>query len=435
MTSSPFPIVSVAEWETIERTDIRLTSADWNVAEAMSTGDGRRLDIEERRGRVRIHARSWVGVVRFEQFELRIVPKLAGGNTGLVEMIELAEGLSALRRTKAARDLDATGAHLFDLIALLFAEASELVIRQGILADYVEREEDLPAVRGRLLADRQLLRRYGRVDRVECRFDEHDRDIPENKLLAMALEACARRVENTGVRRRVRQAHGIFADACSTHDADPTVLLEGMVYHRMNEHYRDAHELARIVLDGLGLDDVLRGGATRSFAFMIDMNRLFERFVRRLVERLLREHPCRVHYQKANKSILWDIGSDRPYTRVVPDLVVERLGEARSYLPIDAKYKLYSDRKVATADIYQAFLYAFAHGEGPLPRRALLLHPASTDRLESALRLQVRDAQQLGAAELGVLSLPIPRILEELRRQSLGPASARLVEALTDFAQ
>ena len=78
-------------------------------------------------------------------------------------------------------------------LALLLAEECRRVVRAGLLADYIEREEDLPILRGRLLLDRQVLRRFGRLDRLECRHDEHERDILENRILAAALRACGRR--------------------------------------------------------------------------------------------------------------------------------------------------------------------------------------------------------------------------------------------------
>jgi 5-methylcytosine-specific restriction enzyme subunit McrC len=433
MSGSAPRSVELVEWSSRELPGARLTRTDWDLADALSGGEGGRLEVDEHRGGVRIRARSWVGVVRFESFEVRVVPKLAGGNLGLVEMIELATGLDALRRIPAARDLDARGTDLFDLIALLLAEASEAVARQGIFADYIEREDELPVVRGRILAESQLLRRFGRMDRIGCRFDEHDRDVAENQLLALALSACARRSQHAMVRQRVRRIHALFEEVCSMEGVNPGALLDEMTYHRMNAHYATAHGLARIVVEGLGVDDLLRGGDTPSFAFLIDMNRLFERFLWRLMERLLADRAYRVHYQKASRSILWDPVANRPYTHVVPDLVLEKVGGTRSKLPIDAKYKLYDGRKASTGDIYQAFLYAYAFGEEAGNRRALVVHPASTDRLDAPARLQVHDAQRLSGAEIRVLSLPVARVLAELRGgAAMGRACAWLVEAVED---
>src|SRR5262249_10585356 len=153
------------------------------LRQELEAGDEGRLVVDELRTGVRVTARSWVGVVRFERFEVRVVPKLAGGNLGLVEMIEFATGLDALRRSSSARLLHTKNTGLMDLLALLLAEASEAILRGGVLADYVEREDEIAVLRGRLLGDQQLLRRFGQIDRLVCRFDEHEQDIVENQLL------------------------------------------------------------------------------------------------------------------------------------------------------------------------------------------------------------------------------------------------------------
>ena len=54
--------------------------------------------------------------------------------------------------------------------------------------------------------------------------------------------------------------------------------------------------------------------------------------------------------------------AQRPYTNIIPDVVVERRGESDCRVAIDAKYKLYDERGFDPGDIYQTFLYAFALG-------------------------------------------------------------------------
>ena len=301
-----------------------LTPSDQRLKEELESGEEGRLLVDELRAGVRITARSWVGVVRFERFEVRVVPKLAGDNIGLVEMIEFATGLDSLRRSSSARSLHAEGTGLFDLIALLLAEGTELILRGGLLADYVEREDELPVLRGRLLGDQQVLRRFGQVDRLVCRFDEHEQNIVENQLLAAALSRCSTRVTHESVRRRVRRLLAIFQEACRPDDLDLEGIRHRMTYHRLNEHYRNPHALAWLILDGLGTRDVLVTGETNCFAFLIDMNRLFEMFVFRLVDTLLAGSAMRVHYQRADRSIILNASTGQPYARVVPDILVER---------------------------------------------------------------------------------------------------------------
>jgi 5-methylcytosine-specific restriction enzyme subunit McrC len=175
------PVHEIAEWKTVVVERVSLSETDRRLAEELAAGEAGRLIVEELRSGVRVAASSWVGVARFEQVEVRVVPKLAGGDLGLLEMLEFASGLNALRRSSGVRTLATEGVNLFDLVALLLAESCERIARGGLLADYVETEDELPAVRGRLLGDRQVLKRFGQVDRVICRFDELEQDVVENQ--------------------------------------------------------------------------------------------------------------------------------------------------------------------------------------------------------------------------------------------------------------
>ena len=431
-TSGYRPVFEIAEWETLQIDGEVLTPSDQRLKEELESGEEGRLLVDELRAGVRVTARSWVGIVRFERFEVRVVPKLAGNNIGLVEMIEFATGLDSLRRSSSARSLHAEGTGLFDLIALLLAEGTELILRGGLLADYVEREDELPVLRGRLLGDQQVLRRFGQVDRLVCRFDEHEQNIAENQLLAAALSRCSTRVTHDSVRRRVRRLLAIFQEACRPDDLDLEGIRNRMTYHRLNEHYRNPHALAWLILDGLGTRDVLVTGETNCFAFLIDMNRLFEMFVFRLVDTLLAGSAMRVHYQRADRSIILNASTGQPYARVVPDILVERsAADTTARLAIDAKYKLYDERKLSSSDVYQSFLYAYAYGAagGPALPAALLVYPSSS-RSSRAVRLRVRSAQALAAAEILALGLSIPDVLAELTGQIHGSATKALIEAV-----
>lgn len=277
-----------------------------------------------------------------------------------------------------------------------------------------------------------MLRRFGQVDRLVCRFDEHEQNIAENQLLAAALSRCSTRVTHESVRRRVRRLLAIFQEVCRVDDLDLEAIRGRMTYHRLNEHYRNPHALAWLLLDGLGTKDLLAPGETRCFAFLIDMNRLFEMFVFRLADRLLAGTGVRVHYQRGDRSIILNASTGQPYARVVPDILIEASDSGTTArVAIDAKYKLYDERKLSSGDVYQSFLYAYAYGGegGPVLPAALLVYPSST-KSSNSVRLRVRSAQTLAAAEILAIGLSIPDTLAEVTGQLYGPATNVLIEAV-----
>lgn len=422
-------VVRVAEWKTVTEKGLYLSTADRALLTRLAAQDDDRLVIDELREGVRVTARSWVGVIRFDHFDVCVEPKLAGDNVGLVNMIAYTTGLSALRRLLMTRTVQAEEADLFDLLALLFAEACAGVAKRGLLADYVTHEDALPVLRGRLLPDRQVIKQFGRVDRIECRYDEHDLDIPDNQILASAINLCVGRVKDDAVSRQFKRLRALFSEICGPTSMDVRLLRSALTYNRRNEHYRDAHNLAWLLIDGLGVRDVLKSGDTTSFAFFIDMNRLFEKFITKVLTKICDDHSLRVWNQRKDRSILWDETRGRSYANVIPDLLIGQSQDAAWHLPVDAKYKRYDDYKVANADIYQTMLYALAYGpqSAAYVPQALLLYPSSTPQTVQSV-VTVRDMRKQHRGAIHALGVHIPSLLREVRDERDGTALATIVD-------
>ena len=418
----------LTEWTSEVYHDITLRPEDRAVAEKLSTSADDRVQIEELRQGLRVRTRSWVGVVRLPTVEIRIVPKVTSDQLGLVRLLDYASGLDALTRLPDGATLEAAGDSLLEVFVLLFVEASERVLRRGLLSGYVEREDDLPIVRGRILADRQLLERFGQLDRIICRFDELEHDVVENQLLTAALQVTSPLVTSVGLQRRISRLRGVLEPICDTDQLDLAAARATVTYNRLNAHYETAHQLGWILFDALGIDDLLAPGEIRSFSFLLNMNQLFERFVTRLVEQILPVARYRVSSQISFKSVVWNVSSQRPYANIIPDVVVERRGQSDCRVAIDAKYKLYDERGFDQGDIYQTFLYAFALGATAadgLPT-SLLLYPATAEEPGST-RLRIRRLSGGAGAEIIGIGLPVAALLREL---TAGPGETPLRDGL-----
>ena len=381
----------LTEWASEVYHGVALTLEDRAVIEKLSALADDRLQIEELRQGLRVRTRSWVGVVRLPTVEIRVVPKMTGDLLGLVRLLEYASGLDALSCLPGGATLEASGDSLLELFVLLFVEASEWVLRRGLLSGYVEREDDLPIVRGRILGNRQVLERFGQLDRIICRFDELEYDVVENQLLTAALQVAFPRVTSVGLQRRISRLRGVLEPICDTDQLNLEGARTTLTYNRLNAHYERAHRLGWLLFDALGIDDLFAPGNAQSFSFLLNMNQLFERFVTRVIEQVLPVARYRVTSQSPFKSVVWNLSSQRPYASIIPDVVVERRGEPDCRVAIDAKYKLYDERGFDQGDIYQTFLYAFALGataSGRVPT-SLLLYPATAEEPRST-RLRIR---------------------------------------------
>jgi 5-methylcytosine-specific restriction enzyme subunit McrC len=312
-------IVELQEWQDTFLPKIVLSTADQRLVKSLYG-----VEIREMRDGVYIKAASWIGVVRFDAFTLRIRPKLT--NIDIMRMLLVAGGLERLRRYRATRDYELRDIDLslFDLVALLLADACTLIAKDGLLRGYVIEEEDLSVVRGSLRIAEQIRRRYGQVNRLECRYDEHNADIIENRILHTALALCRRYVQHPLVRNRIQRLLDTFAAASQPLDGDWQVIRSETNYNRLNSHYQEAHSLAWIVMEGLNVQDILATGSTRGFTFLLNMNPLFEKFVEVLVRSVLHNEPIDIQTQVTSTGHIWDVAHNQTYKRIRPDLLVVR---------------------------------------------------------------------------------------------------------------
>lgn len=361
-------------------------------------------------GKIEIRSSSWVGVARFSNLEVHVLPKLAGGELRVLRMLEYALGVHMLRRLPDDA-IAAKGRDLLDLVCLLLVEETQALLRDGLLRDYREADDTLPVLRGRLRYRDQYLRRFGQLDRLECHFDEYDSDTPDNQLLAAGLDAARRHAKDRNVRFDAVRLSGLLQEACVPPTTDAEWYDRVIRYTRRNSRYRPAHELAKLLLRQLAFEDLFNSGPDGVTAFMINMNTVFERFVLRLVTDAFADAPT-IHVSPHTrlKAVIRNDDTGRTHTTIDPDLVIEH--EPTSVrVPLDVKYKLYDSEKVAVGDIYQTFLYAFALGKGELHRSGIIFPASST---VNGPTLSVRQLDGPTSAKIGVLGLEIPKTLDNL---------------------
>jgi 5-methylcytosine-specific restriction enzyme subunit McrC len=291
-------------------------------------------------------ATSWIGVIELEDIAIEIRPKVPLDN--ILFMISFSLNRPGWHESQA--ELEPSDS-LVEAVARLFATDVQRAIRRGVLHGYRLEEAALPVVRGRLRFDEQIRRRFGHFPPVEVRYDEFTDDILENQLIKAALTRVGQlRLRSDRTKRALTALDGVFRMV--TPVAFLNHKLPDITYTRLNEHYRPAVELARLILRSTAFD--VRHGTIQTTALLVDMNRVFEDFVAvSLRERLGATE--RTFPQGTRGRSLWldEAGS----FRLQPDLSWWIHGRCR--FVGDVKYKrLEGDAR--NADLYQLLTYAIA---------------------------------------------------------------------------
>ena len=154
--------------------------------------------------------------------------------------------------------------------------ARQQAIRRGLLRGYRREEDALNTVRGQIRFADQIGRRYGLPLPIEVAYDEYTEDIEQNRLLKSAVHRLSHtQIRSVATRQEVRRLRPAF-DLVQLGSYAPGTVPQ-IRYTRLDEHYRPAVELARLIIENSSLE--LFGGRVTSASFLIDMNLVFERFL------------------------------------------------------------------------------------------------------------------------------------------------------------
>jgi 5-methylcytosine-specific restriction enzyme subunit McrC len=309
-------------------------------------------------GSYRLAAGPVAGVLDIGGVHLEIRPKLEIGR--LLFLIGYALDRRFWRDpiTRFAEDVS-----LVDAVAAAAMRQASRALARGRLHGYTDREDSLQTVRGRIQIGRQLSRWQGRMPPVEVGFQEFTDDILEHRLLKAATSALLRwPIRQQTTWEALRHVDALLAPISTVHF--PRTTVPAVIYTRLNEHYRTAVELARLVLRLSAFE--ARAGGVRASGLLVNMNLVFQDFV----EVALGEASALFGVSVRGQDTRHALDDDRAI-RLKPDLVLERNGVPT--MVGDAKYKRLEINGLPNADVYQALAYAVGLN---LPS-ASLIYPAT----------------------------------------------------------
>lgn len=362
---------TILEWQSIDYGEdagdlrtIPLRAADRIAAVAAASPLSKRAGGVLEHGRKALRAHGVVGVVAAEGCALEILPKIdfpgdpAETATGsirrrLVHMLAVALNIRIDPGQVTA--LDYQRETLLEILIRLFSEKLVDAVRQGMPRRYVEHEDDLAALRGRLDVTRQFTVLAANPSRLACRYDALSPDIALNRIMKAAVTRLSRIARSADNQRRLRELAFAYADIAEV--AIPGLRWDDVVLDRTNERWRQLLNLARLLL-GDRFQTTSAGGSS-GFSLLFEMNTLFEEYVARMAARAVAGSDLKIVSQGGRLYCLETDSGGLFQTK--PDILVKRGGHIIQV--IDTKWKRIAkridDKKqgVSQADVYQMMAY------------------------------------------------------------------------------
>jgi 5-methylcytosine-specific restriction enzyme subunit McrC len=333
-------------------------------------GDAPWLRLTQRSSRRAVQVTSFVGVIRSpDGYQIEVLPKVGKAIGGgvvearalLIAMLCCLQGFRHIQTDRA--QLMARHMPLLEIFILEFLHAVDLVVKQGLRSEYSVRQDNLFALRGKLLIASHLRHNIVRADRFFTEHDEFSIDRPENRLLHAALQRVIFLSASQANLRLARELSFVFADVPVSEqtrsDFQRVRLDRGM------GHYVDALAWARLILD----EETPLTGAGRHTApsLLFPMEALFEAFVaKHLISQVAR--PLTLKVQARSHHLVRH--RDQNWFQLKPDMLIRDAN--RDILVLDTKWKLLDGLKangsekygLSQSDFYQLQAYGQSYLDG-----------------------------------------------------------------------
>jgi len=320
-----------------------------------------------------VWARNYVGVIQVPGLILEILPKIDKSKPeadkkelllaqhNLLYMLSFTRKLPFEERELASLELQKMP--LLEVLIRLFANRLLEELRRGVDHTYVQREENLPYIKGKILMNKHVLMNAAHRERFYIGFDEFLDDTPLNCILKATCRRLISISTDTETQRLLMETTAFF-DAVSDIFPD-THHFDRVHLHRNNERYQTLLDFCHIVWQEQSPNP--SAGDSRTFSMLFPMEKLFEEYIARFIYRYadnfgFRRNDICIQSEGCSKFLLQDEKSLSPKFKLQPDLVIKNGSQTR--LILDTKWKcLKSDEEdikngVSSADMYQMCAYA-----------------------------------------------------------------------------
>lgn len=292
-----------------------------------------------------------VGIIRFANFQLNILPKIIGENDSIC-LENLMFMLCYTRKLEIhsmdSAEISKTQQPFLEILIAHYANMLLNALQRHIPHHYETREDNLSTVKGRILFAKNHLLNTANLARVYCQFDEFSPNNLLNRTFKFVAHALRRLTISSTTRAFLDKILAIYDDVelrPISYSQAKTILL-----NRNQLIFKDCLDLVLLFLQHCTIS--LHDKNFINLAILFDMNKLFEEFVATGLEN---SFPRQVETQKP-RAIIENIGG-YPKTKyeIQPDILF------RNDTIIDTKYKIIDlpRKKPSSEDIYQMLAYHY----------------------------------------------------------------------------
>lgn len=346
-----------------------------------------------------VRASNYCGALKINEKTLTILPKIDKDNdtANFRYLTYMLSYVYDLKVDESVASTDTENSPILELLISIFSRGLIGEVEKGLYREYISVQDNLRVMRGRFLAGMDARTNFVR-DKIYCEYDEFSPDNPLNALFAYAVNICRHLTKSDDNRRHLGTLHLMFDEVMPYYNPHATIH-----WHRLNDRFRHLYKLAFLILQNLNIrfDKV----GSNEWAFMFDMNRLFEKFIAKLLKETLIGYD--VNEQEKSK-----FGEKN----TKPDIVIRKDGKVKWI--IDTKYKrINQNSDISPCDTYQVFAYANIADFGDNTKQVMLLYPKHLETLNKIVRLPNEVDMYIQSIELQSDAVGYRKYIDEMKNK------------------
>ncbi len=339
----------------------------------------------------KVKTSNYCGSMKIGDETISILPKIDKADEDanmryLVYMLSFVYDLNVDETTSAT---DTEQSPILELLISVFCRDLLFEVERGLYREYISRQENIRTLKGRYLAGLDARHNFFR-DKIYCEYDEFSPDNYLNALFTHTVKFCRQITKSDENRKRLSTLALMFDEVDTAYQKKP------FVFGRLNERFKKPYSLAMLILEHLSVNIGAHG--KNEWAFMFDMNVLFEQFVGKLIKEI-------------EPSVMLQSEKNFGNLKLRPDILIP------NKLIIDTKYKLVSSKEeISAQDKYQMYAYGKNFGV----KNTVLLYPKHLDGADEMLCLGDKDVSielRLNSINLQIAKQNFSQYICEIKNQ------------------
>jgi len=315
-----------------------------------------------------IKAKSCIGVIKYKNIHLQILPKLICANDktenilkNLIFMLSYTRKLEI--KTSNADKLYASENPFIEIFIREYAKSLSECLKRLTPKNYIFEEDNLTYLKGKIKFAENIRHNSCNQAKFYCEYDEFSENNALNQLFLFVSE-CLYNISKDSHNRKILKFIINYYSEVDLVRFD-RFSAEKIRLSRNQDLFRKPFMLAKMFIEKTSVD--ISKNRFDSITMLWDMNKLFEEFVFEIMKRMQEELQCKITAQIGRRLLRGDNSKKR---NTFVDIMAEK--DDGEKIVLDTKYKKFRGlTDVANADIFQVSTYCLLHNA----THAVLIYP------------------------------------------------------------